>query len=376
MLSYIESEDFAGYDPYDALNSPFLHRIGSGSKYLRIGATQLLKRSSINIRPIFGIHKGHNPKGIGLFLWGYSKLFAITKNPRYFEKAKYLLDLLEKLKITDYSGNCWGYNFDWQSLTFMRPKGTPTIVNTSFIGHALLDCYELTGMQRALDIAISIKDFILRDLNRIKLNGFFCFSYTPVDTEAAHNANLLGTSILARLSGYTEDYHLKEAIQKSLDYSMHSQHDNGAWFYADTNVQSWIDSFHTGFILQALRYIMDTGIGLEYIMAYHKGVEFYTKNFFLKDGTPKYFHDRIYPIDIHSPAQAICFLCHEGNQYEELTEKIIYWLLENMYSGKGFFYFRKGRFLTNRIPYMRWSQAWIFHALTEYLLTRGECNCL
>jgi hypothetical protein len=43
-----------------------------------------------------------------------------------------------------------------------------------------------------------------------------------------------------------------------------------------------------------------------------------------------------------------------------------------MYSGKGFFYFRKGRFLMNRIPYMRWSQAWAFHALTEFLLAKRE----
>jgi len=31
-----------------------------------------------------------------------------------------------------------------------------------------------------------------------------------------------------------------------------------------------------------------------------------------EDGTPKYYHDRIYPIDIHSPAQAICFFSREG----------------------------------------------------------------
>jgi len=33
---------------------------------------------------------------------------------------------------------------------------------------------------------------------------------------------------------------------------------------------------------------------------------------------------------------------------------------------RGYFYFRKGRYLTNKIPYMRWGQAWAFHALTEY----------
>jgi len=368
LKAYVEAADYAGYDPYDALNSPLIRLISSKSKYLRIVFTQFFRRCPVNLRPLLGVKKGHNPKGIGLFLWGYSKLYALSKEPRYLERVDYLLDILEQIQSRGYSGNCWGYNFDWQSWTFMRPVGTPTIVNTSFIGHALLDCYELTGRRRALDMAIPIKDFILGDLHRTSLDGTFCFSYTPVDTETVHNANLLGASILARLTRYCEDDRLTQAALASLDYSMRHQRDDGSWFYADTRIQGWIDSFHTGFNLQAIRYILDAGLAPEHLAAYRRGVAYYAKNFFLEDGTPKYYHDRIYPIDIHSPAQAICFFSREGREYKDLTERIVNWMLQNMYSGKGFFYFRKGKFLTNHIPYMRWSQAWALHALTEYLL--------
>lgn len=372
MLRYIEAEDYAGYDPYDALNSPWVRRLGSRNKWLRIGATHLVRRSPVNLRPLLGIRKGHNPKGIGLFLWGYSKLYALTRDPRYGEKVDYLLEMLERLRSSGYSGNCWGYNFDWQSWTFLRPAGTPTIVNTSFIGHALLDCYELTGRPRALEMALPIKEFILRDLHRTRLDDAFCFSYTPVDTEAVHNANLLGASILARLTRYGRDDQLEPAVRASLAYSMRHQREDGSWFYADTSIQSWIDSFHTGFNLQAIRYILDAGLASRFLAAYRRGVEYYAAHFFLADGTPKYYHDRIYPIDIHSPAQATCFFCREGREYEGLTERIVAWMLENMYNGRGCFYFRKGRFLTNHIPYMRWSQAWAFHALTEYLLVQKQ----
>lgn len=372
VLSYIESADYTGYDPYDSLNSPFIRLISSKSKYLRIVFTQFLRRCPVNLRPLLGVKKGHNPKGIGLFLWGYAKLYALAKEPQYLGRIDYILNILEQLQSGGYSGNCWGYNFDWQSRTFMRPMGTPTIVNTSFIGHALLDCYELIGRQKALDMAVPIKDFILSDLHRIRSDGTFCFSYTPVDTEAVHNANLLGASILARLMQYCDDDRLKQAALASLNYSMRHQRDDGSWFYADTSIQGWIDSFHTGFNLQAIRYILDAGLAPEHRAAYRKGIEYYAGNFFLEDGTPKYYHDRIYPIDIHSPAQAICFFCREGKQYEDLTDSIVNWMLQNMYGGKGFFYFRKGKLLTNRIPYMRWSQAWAFHALTEYLLAKGK----
>jgi rhamnogalacturonyl hydrolase YesR len=368
LTAYVEAADYAGYDPYDALNSPLIQRLGARNKWVRIGATHLVRRSPINLRPLLGIRKGHNPKAIGLFLWGYAKLYALTKEQRYLERVDYLLGMLEQLRSKGASGNAWGYNFDWQSWTFLRPKGTPTIVNTSLIGHALLDCYELTGRQNALDLAIPIKDFILRDLHRTELDGMFCFSYTPVDTEAVHNANLLGASILARLTRYCHDERLSSAVLASMGYSMRHQRDDGSWFYANTNIQSWIDSFHTGFNLQALRYILEAGLGAQYDAAYRRGVQYYATHFFLTDGTPKYYHDRIYPIDIHAPAQAICFFSRTGADYRDLTDRIVAWMLKHLYSNRGFFHFRKGRLLSNRIPYMRWSQAWAFHALTEYLL--------
>lgn len=367
MLPYVESADYAGYDPYDALNSPLLRWLGANNRWARIGATQLIRRFPVNLRPLLGICKGRNPKGIGLFLWGYSRLFALTKEQRYLQRADYLIEILERLRSKDYSGNCWGYNFDWQSRTFMRPAWTPTIVNTAFIGHALLDCYELTGRKKALSMAVPIKDFILDDLCRTKLDGTFCFSYTPIDTEVIHNANLLGASILARLSRYCDDVRLIQAVLASLEYTIRHQREDGSWFYADTNNQRWVDSFHTGFNLEAIRHILDIGLAKEHQAAYHKGVKYYAENFFLKDGTPKYYCARTFPIDIHSPAQAICFFCREGKEYGSLTDKLVTWMLKNMYSGKGYFYFRKDRLFTNHISYIRWSQAWAFHALTEYL---------
>jgi len=372
MLAYIEEADYAGYDPYDALNSPVISYIGARSKWVRVAATHLVRRSPWNLRPLLGIRKGHNPKGIGLFLWGYSRLYALYRTDRYLKRVDYLLELLDALRSKGYSGNCWGYNFDWQSWTFLRPKGTPTIVNTSFIGHALLDCYELTGRRKALELAIPIKDFILNDLHRTWEGETFCFSYTPVDTEAVHNANLLGASILARLMGYGNGHSLESVVLASVAYSMRSQRPDGSWFYADTDIQSWIDSFHTGFNLQAIRYVLDTGLAPQWRAAYEKGVRYYAERFFLGDGTPKYYQDRVYPVDIHAPAQAISFFCQEQEVYQDLTDRIVAWVLANLYSGKGFFYFRKGKFLTNRISYMRWSQAWAFHALSEYLLQESE----
>jgi hypothetical protein len=369
LKSYIEEEDFRGYDPYDALNSPFLSTLSFNRKYPRIGFIQLLKKLPVNLRPLLGIEKGYNPKGIGLFLWGYSKLYGVEKQPEYLRKTQYLLGLLDQLRCKGYSGNCWGYNFDWQSRAFYVPKYTPTIVNSSFIGHALIDTHQRTAHEQPLEMAIPIKDFILHDLTRTEENGAVCFSYTPLDRTAVHNANLLGASLLIRLYKYTGDENLRDTALASLAYSMRYQNADGSWYYAETDFQNWIDSFHTGFNLQSIFYFLEDGYGKEYQTAFKKGVAFYRKHFFLEDGTPKYFHDSVYPIDIHCPAQAIVLFSQLGRGFRGVREKVATWMINNLMDKRGFFYFQKKRAYTNKISYMRWAQAWAFHALTERLLS-------
>jgi len=38
---------------------------------------------------------------------------------------------------------------------------------------------------------------------------------------------------------------------------------------------------------------------------------------------------------------------------------------------EGFFYYQKWKWYTNKIPYIRWSQAWMFYALA-YLIAEGD----
>ncbi len=366
LKKYIEEEDFKGYDPYDALNSPILKLLSLHLKYPRIFFTQALKRLPFNVRPLLGIKKEINPKGLGLFLWGYAKLYAVEKKQIYLTTINRLLNLIEGCKSKGYSGNCWGYNFDWQSRAFFVPKFTPTIVNSSFIGNALIDVYRLTGLKQALRIALPIKDFIMNDLNRTKEGNYFCFSYTPNDHTAIHNANLLGASFLIRIYKYCHDENLREAALSGLNYSLKYQHPDGSWYYAETEFQDWIDSFHTGFNLQSILYFIEEGFCDEQKEEFEKGIKFYHDNFFLDDGTPKYYHNKAYPIDIHSPAQAIVLFSKMGNDYKLLTDKLVHWMIKHLQDETGYFYFQGNQHFTNKIPYMRWSQAWAFQALTEY----------
>ena len=58
LETYLESTDFEGYDPYDALNSRILEFFSFNIKWLRIAYTQNLRRLPINLRPLLLIKKG------------------------------------------------------------------------------------------------------------------------------------------------------------------------------------------------------------------------------------------------------------------------------------------------------------------------------
>lgn len=374
LRAYVERMDYAGYDPYDALNSPLLRFCGARSKWLRIVFTQSMRRCPVNLRPVLLIRKGHNPKGLGLLLEGYARLYRIHLADETLDGIKRLIDLLRETMSFGYSGPCWGYNFPWQSRIIYRPRYTPTVVNTAFIGHALLDAHESTGLDAPLEMAVGTKEFLLNDLNRKVEGETFCLSYTPMDQDYVHNANALGASLLFRLAELTDDASLRETACRSMRYCVDHQRPDGAWPFAEAPGQRWVDSFHTGFVLESLRRFLGHHECLPWRNSYERGVKYYADNFFLEDGTPKYYCDRTYPIDIHSPAEAICFFSREGQAYRGLTGKILSWMLGNMWDGKGAFYYRKNRLMRTKLIYMRWSQAWAFRALASYYCACPEAG--
>jgi len=373
---WIEREEFKGWDPHDALNSPLLNGLTGQNRLLGIAWVQLLKRSPVNIRPLLGIKKGYNPKGMGLFLASYLRKYRLTKNPEHLERVRFFANWLNKNTSSGYSGACWGYNFAWPNRSFFAPKGTPTIVNTAFIALAFLDYYRILGDENALITARSACDFILNDLAIIHPQpDEICFSYTPIDERFIHNANLMGAQLLAEVYAVTGESILAERALAAAKYSSRRQLADGAWRYGEESKESWVDNFHTGFVLNSLKKISECLSDNSFQAVMERGYLFWKDNFFLDDGTPKYYADRIYPIDIHSVAQAILtFLAYRDSDPTALDSagRIALWGIENMQDEKGYFYYQVHPYYKNKIPYMRWSQAWMHRAITEILYVNNQ----
>lgn len=371
LKTYCEAENFKGWDPYDGLNSKLFQTLKLNKvKLFRLAWIQLFKLNPINFRSPMLVKKGYNPKGLGLFLTGYCNLYRINSKKEYLDKIVFIANKIIELKTPDFSGACWGYNFDWQNRAFFLPKGTPTVVVTSFVANALIDAYEATKSSKYLDIAITSTDFVLNDLNRTVKSIGFIFSYSPFDQTQVYNASLLGSKLLARVYHYTKDQELFEAAKESATACVNVQGKDGSWIYGDLEIQNWIDSFHTGYNLECISEYKKYSKDDSFQENIDVGLDFYINNFFLKDGTSKYYHDKVYPIDIHCPAQLIVTLYHLNKleKYKQLIDRVINWTISNMQNKKGYFIYQKRKYWSIKIPYMRWSQAFMFYALSFYLL--------
>ncbi|MFM7431647.1 MAG: delta-aminolevulinic acid dehydratase [Flammeovirgaceae bacterium] len=371
LREYVEARDFAGWDPYDGLNSQLFR--ASPFKYSRLARLawiQLFKRNPINLKPITLVKPGHNSKGLALFLSGYIQWQNWKPSHQHLEKIKYLVEKIKEIRTPGYSGSCWGYNFDWQARAFFQPKNTPTIVATSYVANALLDAYELLKDKELLSVARSSCDFILKDLNRTKDDyGDFCFSYSPLDNTQVYNASLLGSKLLLRIYTYTKENHLKEAALQSARYCCRGQKADGSWPYGTLHFHYWVDNFHTGFNLECLHDIIVLSGEQSLKPCLDKGLRYYLDNFFTEKGESKFYNNSLYPIDIHAPSQLIIVLSKLGiiDSNKDLVKRVVGWTIQNMRDKKGYFYYQIKPFMSSKTPYMRWAQGWMFYSLSLYL---------
>ena len=374
LINIIEKEKYKGYDPYDTLNSwipfPWLGKWGP------LLAIQFQKRNPINIRPLLGIKKEINPKAFGLLLQAYSLLYKKTNKQEYLDKAHFFFNWLKNNYSKGYSGYAWGYNFPWaNSAKYLEPF-VPSAVVTGFVGKGIFEYYKITNDAKALEILKSSIDFLLNDLPQSKDRTGICISYTPIMKDSCYNASLLATDVIARVYSETKDEQYLKLIYSLLDFVVSKQKDDGRWNYSidlETGKEDKQIDFHQGFVLESIFDIINySGIKDDkYNIAVKKGLEFYYQQQFFKDGWSKWRYPKVFPVEIHNQAQGIITFSKLSNYSEEyfpFAFKIAEWTINKMQGNKGYFYYQKHKYYCNKISYMRWSQAWMFLALTHLIV--------
>ncbi len=394
ILNWAEQKDFKGSDPYDGLNSKLLSPLLKHSRFLRLATIQAVKRSPVNLRPLLMVNESSNPKGLALFLSGlgfYKTVTPETKNtitrleqmilslaskpdgtPAFSEDRVIRSDItLEEVENADTFA--WGYNFPWQSRAFLQPAWFPTVVCSSFI----LDAFHDSNSRFYPAVARSLARFTDETLNIHKDNSGICFSYSPRDNTRVYNASLFAAKILARAAQFEElkQKKYRDLAAKACDFVKDKQREDGSWIYGEADHWQWIDNLHTGFVLETLQSISETLETNDYDSTVIKGLDYYRTNLFKKDGTAKYYNNSTYPLDPHSFAQGALTLAQLDHKAE--ATKVLSKAIDELWDEKkkGFIFQKHKNYSIKQIHF-RWSQAWMFKALS-YMNSKtleGEAN--
>lgn len=379
ILSGVIEDDYAGYDPFDMLNSRIFNATPlCKSSLLRLAWLQLGKRSPLNFRPLLSVPKKRNPKGVGLFILGMLEDFRRTGDRYYLEHAKLLGKwlLAERSDRTVWKNSCWGYHFDWQARAFYVPMGKPNIITTCYVARALYELGVITGDREFIEVSFEAARFISSHLY-INDGERHYFAYIPGESAFVHNASLWGAAWCAFVGSQTNDRCLIEQALRVARQSVADQREDGSWFYGERHHHKFIDGFHTGFNLEALHTIKFALRTDEFDKAIASGYGYYIDNLFTKEGIAKYYNSTIYPLDMHSFSQAIITLIKVGGRKSDfaLCDRVINMSLDLLYlPEQSRFAYQRTRWFSNKINYTRWTQAWAYYSFSFYNRCRAELN--
>jgi hypothetical protein len=363
-----EGRDWLGYDPYDALNSPLAGVLSFGTLMGRRFLTQAVKLSPVNLRPLLLIRPQHNAKAIALIASSYVRLAAADSGDTGAAvQARRWLDWLLEHSDGDDTGPVWSYHFPVATRVFEYRRGTPNTIATSFAAQALLNAIELLGDERyAEPVADAARYLRTKMLTRGPEGSYF--SYLEGEEELVHNANMLAATVLIRAARVLGRPALAEQAAEAIATTVSRQRPDGSWPYAVRAGHGWVDNFHTAYVLESLA---ECAKSLPELRApLDRGIEYWRTQLFLADGTPKYWSDRVYPLDAHCYADAIETWVAVG----ELSEatRVARLLIDRMLAPEGYVYFQQWPRFRNRVPLIRWSTAPSFCALSGLLAAQNR----
>ena len=337
--NWITQNGWAGYDPYDFKQHPLFTTSKSTFTKKTLGRAILLTESFFPMltRRALHIPREVNAKAMGL---------------------------------------CWGHPFGWQSRIFIT-KNTPSSIISAVGGDAFWRFYQLTGKSDYINNCESICEFFLNDLNIDELGeDKICFSKTPLDHFHIHNSNLFVADFLIKVGKELHNENYIRTAEKALNYTLSEQNEDGSICYwgRDQNDKCRIDHYHSGFEIRSLYEIWKSTEDADVYNALKAYYNFYKNELFEKKIIPKMTPSSLYPINIHSCAEAI--LCHSTLALDfpparNYLRSCVPWILRTMQKADGsFIYMIKNlkdiiRWKIN-IPYIRWGQAWMLRALAQY----------
>ena len=306
----------------------------------------------------------------------FLNLYEITGEQIYLEKAEALGQSLLALSVPGYHGYCWGYPFDWQQNTGLWKKNTPFITGTPYCFELFAKLFDMTEEQRYLDVCRGIAEFVDKDLHDTPTSptATAC-SYSPIDHGLVLNTSAYRAMVLFDAANRLDKREYAVTATGNLNFILENQREDGSWLYSLDEGERFVDHFHTCFVLKNLWKINQRLQSPDVSQALRKGFAYYERELFTDEGLPKQFavkpRTAIVRLEMYDVAESIslgALLKDEIPGAFTIAKRLVQQLCQDWQLPDGHFLTRiyAGGF-RHTLGYLRWPQANLFYALTNFL---------
>jgi len=308
------------------------------------------------------------------YAMGFAFLHEAIGGVAHLEKAFHFLGELERSRCPDFEEFCWGYPFDWVTRNGIIKAGTPLITTTPYGFEAFLQIYKLKPLDEWKKILESITRHVCTDIKGFKTSETASTSsYTPYDKGGVINASAYRAFTLTSTAKFFGDDDYLAIAERNLNFVLENQNADGSWPYAKDGVRTFVDHFHTCFVMKALAKIYSITGDQRILDALENGVDYYLKNLFGEDGMPRPFSKAprltVYKCELYDCAECInlCLLLRNHFlQLQTTLETVVAGILKDWVKPDGSFRSRKLIFGWDNVPMHRWAQSQMFRSLAFY----------
>lgn len=266
MLSIIEkiclNNRLDTYDPYDIWKTKWGLIIKSGFNkkrdyYLIPAAIFTIFDLFVNNSTRFFYKKQEYPIVRAFAALVLINLYKKNKKQEYIEYAKLHVSWLLGQNSKELNGYGWGLKFDYPvKADVFYDKNAALSTVTPYAMEAIFELYEITKEKKLASSLKQILVFFDKDIKIVEeTEEYTITSYGTFRDRAVVNSvsyTMFGLALSSQMLSKNEKERIENKIYKLYNFIVLSQRDDGAWLYDYTDKKSFIDCFHSAFVLKNL----------------------------------------------------------------------------------------------------------------------------
>ena len=318
------------------------------------------------------------PIGDAHYAMAFARRHRAIGEEHDYPRAVHFLNVLLSTAAPGRSGLGWGYPFDWVTIDGTIPAATPLITTLPYVYEAFLSVFEIDREPKWLDVMRSVAAHARLDYpsHRWRGRGATC-SYSPLpgDTGGVVNASAYRAFLLTRAWRDLGDDRCLDAALPNLEFVLDAQNPDGSWYYAVDGRRSFVDHYHTCFVLKSLLKIRAlTGSDL-CDAAIDAGLRYYIEHLFDPHGLPRPFAKAprltIYRRELYDYAECVNLLSlarPRRAEFEPMQRRVVDDIVARWQRPEGSFRTRQLMLGWDSVPMHRWGQAQLVRSLCGLLV--------